>query len=191
MRLRVLCEDRKTENLVRRLCDAWGIGYREARISVAPSVRGAASAWVLAQYADHLAGFRAVANHQLELGLLVVVDGDSQGVVARKSTLEARAGGASGRRGAPRGKGERVAIWVPTWSVETWLLWLGGEHSVDEATSYKADDRVRSESVSRAAGEALAEFLRGRKPGLASLDDARVETARLPGAGRGCGIVRA
>lgn len=88
MRLRVLCEDRKTENLVRRLCDAWGVPSRDVRVSVAPSARGAASAWVNKNYSEVLA-FRAVASFQRELALLVVIDGDNVGVRGRVGQEEA------------------------------------------------------------------------------------------------------
>lgn len=182
MRLRVLCEDRKTENLVRRLCDAWGVPSRDVRVSVAPSARGAASAWVNKNYCSEVLAFRAVASFQRELALLVVIDGDNVGVRGRVRDLEEQLEVQVKRRRSvePRGADERIAVFVPTWSVETWLLWLSGARDVHEGQSYKHDPRVVDGSVGRDRGAALAAFLRNREQGLASMEAARAEAKRLP-----------
>lgn len=180
MRLRVLCEDRKTENLVRRLCDAWGLSSRDVWVSVAPSARGAASAWVIRNYSKQVTAFRAVSRFQRELGLLVVIDGDNVGVKERERELAKQLVAQEKEPLEPRGPDERLAIFVPTWSIETWLFWLSGDRHVDESRSYRNDARSASDHVSRDSGLALAAFLRGSELGLPSLEAARKEAKRLP-----------
>ena len=140
MRLRLLCEDTTTENLVHRLCDALGISWwRDVRVEVAPDARGAASGWVLARYAIKVEEYRASANAQPDLGLLVMIDGDNEGVVQRTHALESKLAQYETKRGRalPRATNERIALFVPTWSVETWLSWLEGDSQVVESRSYK------------------------------------------------------
>ena len=43
-----------------------------------------------------------------------------------------------------RGASEPIAIFVPTWSVETWLAHLCGTSEVDEATPMKDDGKARA-----------------------------------------------
>lgn len=57
-----------------------------------------------------------------------MIDGDSRGVRGRLSQLDqaCREGNVGVRR-----DGDNVAIFVPTWNIETWLAYLDGE-DVDE-----------------------------------------------------------
>jgi hypothetical protein len=174
MRIRLLCEDRRHESLVADFCEA--LGYQIVKRDIAPKARGAASGWVLANYAGAVRTLRALA-HQRELGLIAVVDGDNVGVARRLASLddELRSDGKS-RRPRPREPAEKIAVFVPTWSVETWLLWLAGHEEVVESRSFREDPRVRG---CVRPGRALAEFVRTERPGLASLEAARVEGGRL------------
>ena len=62
------------------------------------------------------------------VGLIVIIDGDDQGVDGRKRSLSR----ACADRGVtPPGDGDRVLVCVPTWNIETWLAFLQGE-TVDE-----------------------------------------------------------
>jgi hypothetical protein len=176
MRIRLLCEDRAQEGLADRFCAARGI--RIVKREVAPNGKGAASAWVLARYAKSAQAFRALANAQPSLGMLVLVDGDDRGVRDRMTTLARKLEGSPKGAGRPRGGSERIAVFVPTWSTETWVLWLAGHRDVDEVTKYKHDPRVSACSVG--SGAALDQFLRGEAPGLPSLMEARTEVRRLP-----------
>jgi hypothetical protein len=61
-------------------------------------------------------------------GLIVMRDGDAQGVDARIKELMA----ACQAQGVePRKDDDTVAIFIPTWNIETWLAYLGGT-DVDE-----------------------------------------------------------
>ncbi len=86
--------------------------------------------WVQQRYGEELKKLRAK-NYQENLGLLCINDGDATGVDGRKVEL-------NGRQNPARQPEEKVAIWVPTWSIETWLLSLLGHAGLDETQSYKA-----------------------------------------------------
>lgn len=79
-RLRFWCEDRNQEAFVRTLFKKlWGIDdRRRIYVNAAPEGKGAASQWVIAQYAQVRKELRA-SKHQTALGFLVVVDGDNVG----------------------------------------------------------------------------------------------------------------
>jgi hypothetical protein len=169
-RIVLLCEDRLHESLVRRFCDAHG--SRLERVFVAPKARGAASAWVLAQYPARVAEFRSRANAQPQLALLVMIDGDNVGLVERKRELDGRL------QDKPRRQEERILIWAPTWSVETWIRALRGE-PVDETKSYKGGDSLTFATASDGAAfhkATRAEFAST----LPSLADGVNESERLP-----------
>jgi len=81
------------------------------------------------------------ARHQVGLGFLVLVDGDNVGFKARLEKLKAD----------ERAPDDRIVLLAPTWSVETWVLWLDGE-PVKESESTKdrlppAEFRTRLKSA--------------------------------------------
>jgi hypothetical protein len=93
------------------------------------------------QYVREVKAHRSQANHQPNLALLVATDGDRFGVEKRKQSLDQALLDAGL---TARGPLERVAICVPTWSIETWLAWLcqcSHLDAVDEHTRYKNDPR--------------------------------------------------
>jgi hypothetical protein len=107
----------------------------------------------------------------------VIVDGDNKGLRQRKRDL----------CGDPdrREDNDRIAIWVPTWSVETWILWLCqeqvGNQEVDEARSYKGEiDPSSFNDKVRQAVEAWEPPRIDEATRLPSLDDGRRELERLP-----------
>ena len=109
-RFEVWCEDRAQEQFARELLTHLGAPRKKISFNVAPRGRGAASDWVLEQYRVVRHRARAVRNSQPHLGFLVVIDGDDAGCAKRKVQLDAK--------GGPRDKGDRIAQWVPTWSIE-------------------------------------------------------------------------
>lgn len=173
----VLCEDVEHERFFRRLCGELKF-LSHVRFVLAPPGQGAAEQWVRSRYPQEVRAYRRQANH-LTNGLLVAIDGDRAGVVGRKSQLdEALEGDGQGVRRTE----DRIAACVPTWSIETWLLWLCGVESVDERTPYKRDPgyqrRRETKEVSAArAVEAWLSFPVSAAP--ASLVDGRAEMERL------------
>jgi len=101
-----------------------------------------------------------------------MIDGDNQGVAKRKLALDDALRAANE---SPRGHDEPVVIFVPTWSVETWLLFPA--ENASESVSYR--DQLREPERSR-FDQAVGRLV---KPGLAelpSLLDASGELSRAP-----------
>ncbi len=179
----VLCEDAEQERFFRRLCgELRFLGH--VRFVLAPPGTGAAEQWVRGRYPREMQAYRRQANH-LTNGLLVAIDGDRLGVDARKSQLD-EALGADGQDA--RRPQDRVAVCVPTWSIETWLLWLCGVEPVDEHTPYKRDPSYqrRREAREVTPDRAVDGWFRPaqRPTAPASLTDGRVEIERLRAEGQ-------
>ncbi len=99
---------------------------RDLRVERAPSGRGSAEYFVRDRFPDELQLVRSKRGEQAYV--IVMVDGDADGVGKRKASL----GTACEERDvAPPGSRDHVLICVPTWNIETWLAYLGGE-GVDE-----------------------------------------------------------
>jgi hypothetical protein len=171
-RVVVLCEDAAQRDFAHSLCRRMGL--RVLRTLAAPSGHGAASAWVRRNYAAQVKALRAKV-HQTNLGLLVVIDGDDVGTAQRLAALDAELVGAT----AARRQGEAIALLVPTWSIETWLLWLCGQN-VNERATYKASAVLRSVAPTpRRAMEGWEPARSNEATQLPSLACARAELARL------------
>lgn len=176
-RVRILCEDRRTERFIRRLCQRFHV--RVEGILIAPSGKGAASAWIRSNYAAHVRKRRSK-SFQANLGLLVVVDGDNLGGTARLRELAEQLETAQIE---PRGPTESIAVFVPTWSVETWLAHLSGVAGVDESTAWKEHARTRAlwgdgATEANTVKIAVAAW-NGADPALPSLQDAYTEAPRV------------
>jgi hypothetical protein len=176
-RIRILCEDRRTERFLRRLCRRYDIHVLES--NVAPSGRGDASVWVKQHYPASVRLLRA-RNYQQNLSLLVAIDGDNKGVRARKDEL---ADELENSNMPPREEDEAVAIFVPTWSIETWLAFLCDRPGVTESQPLKEhaefrqlweDGKSEAATISRAV-----EAWRGAAAPLPALADAYVEAVRV------------
>lgn len=108
------------------------------------------------------------------LCLIAVRDGDSAGLASKKTDLDSL---------APRERAERIATPVPTWSIETWLLALLGDDTVDETASRKPDFERRY--LGRDEGQAIqnaAQSWRSRAdriPSVPSLADGKTEMKRI------------
>jgi hypothetical protein len=113
----LLAEDKHHESLALRLADKLGL-VGPISVSVAPGGVGAASAWVVRQYAKHVRNIIRKRPSE-RVALLVLIDGDNQGVVRRKLELDTALREAGEQ---PRAKDEPIVFLVPTWSIETWLI---------------------------------------------------------------------
>lgn len=146
---------------------------------VSPRGKGAASAWVLRNYAA-LVRKRRSKNFQANLGLLVVIDGDNVGVTARLEELDEQLDIAGLERRRPV---ESIAVFIPTWSVETWLAHLGGAEGVDESRALKDESRLRALWGDGAAEavtiKAAVAAWHGSMPPLPSLVAAYTEAPRV------------
>jgi hypothetical protein len=169
IRVRVWCEDSEHEAFARcLLADVFGIERRAIDVNKAPDGEGAASNWVVRRYQEEVLPTYRRARHQVGLGFLVLVDGDNVGFKARLEKLKAD----------ERAPDDRVVLLAPTWSVETWVLWLDGE-PVKEGESTK--DRLSpAEFRTRLKGAIARWKTPSQREELPSLANARIELKRLP-----------
>lgn len=174
----VLVEDRRTERFFRELLVELGFDKRKITFKPAPSGRGDAGDWVRAQHPDEVILLRRK-RHQ-RLFLLAVRDGDNDGVVTRKADLD----GALREKGLnARQEGERIVTPVPTWSIETWILALLGDATVDENESRKRDFERRYPG--KQEGQALQDAAQAwrnkadQTPSVPSLADSKTEMNRV------------
>lgn len=159
----LLCEDLQHEVFVRRFLKRVGL-VRSLRVQKCPG--GSAEQFVRTRYPVELAALR---KRHAKTALIVVIDGDSEGVQRRRNSLAAEclAVDIEDRTGA-----ESVVILVPTWNIETWLAYLAGE-SVDKTKGNYP--RLSKESDCQPQVEALASMCEHgelRKPAPASLQAA-------------------
>lgn len=173
----VLVEDKRQERFIRELLKHRGWDPRGFRFYVAPDGRGAAEAWVRKRYPGEVKVLRSK-SYQKNLCLVAMRDGDNVGVTGRKRELDDELVADGQNR---RGDTEPIATPVPTWSIETWLLFLQGERGLTEDTSYK----TAFPSTTKSEGQAIQEAA-GAWPGpeaadrlLPSLADGRDEIERL------------
>jgi len=182
----VLTEDKRSERFFRHLITCLGYDKRNFRFLTAPSGIGSAEAWVLKRYPEEVQVIRSK-NFQRSLCLIAVRDGDSEGVSLRKQQMDDALTEANK---TPRAENERIALPVPTWSIENWLLYLLKEPNVNEERQVHRQDLSWKQAFARLYGEsneAEAEALRGaarawsdvQSMDLPSLVDGRREIARL------------
>lgn len=175
----ILCEDRKQERFFRRLCQR--LGHRLIDVRVAPSGEGSAAQWVAQNYPAEVQAHRAKANF-ISRGLVVAIDGDAWGVEVRKQELDEALREAAMERRQGR---ERIALCVPTWSIETWLAFLCGQKGINEQTRYKRDIQYQAAEDAELISPRKAVEGWVKSPGsdeavvLPSLHDGRKELDRL------------
>jgi len=127
----LLCEDNQHEAFARRFLEKMGWSMRAIRIEKAPGGRGAGEQFVRERYPVELKAHRSRPVSQI---LMVMIDGDAEGTAARLRQLSQACRDASV---AERAQDERVAIFVPTWNIETWLAYLDGEPVAEEQAGYR------------------------------------------------------
>lgn len=119
-------------------------------------------------------GKQAQTKKYQRLWLVAAWDGDNVGWVKRKADLNSA---------CPRENDERIAILVPTWSIETWLLALLGDDSINESVSRKQEFEHRyPESERRRALRDAAKAWQVRAehvPSVPSLADGSTEMTRI------------
>ena len=172
----LLCEDTQHEAFVRRFLEEAGWSTRRLRVEKAPGGRGSAEQFVRVHFPRELGAYRrrrgAVAQ-----ALIVILDGDKKGAQRRHAELDEAC---RANRMDIRQLDERVLVLVPTWNIETWIAYLGGQ-TVDEARrDYPRLPRARE---CQPHIETLAAMCRDRtlrEPAPPSLESACAEYIRLP-----------
>lgn len=123
----VLCEDLQHAVFVRRFLKKAGWPTRRLREEIAPPGRGSGEQFVRERFPVELTAHRTNCS-RVAAALVVMIDGDNQGPRKRTDSL-AQACQSSGVE-TPR-PDERVAVFIPTWNIETWIAYLDGT-SVEE-----------------------------------------------------------
>ena len=139
VQLVLLCEDRQHETFARRFLEKAGWPTRRLRVEIAPPGRGSAERFVRRRFPTELKAYRSN-RHRVAEGLIVMLDGDNKGVKGRLDELieACQSGGIT-----PRQQDERVAVFIPTWRIETWLAYLSGSDVYESKSDYPRLDRPR------------------------------------------------
>jgi hypothetical protein len=164
VQLVLLCEDRQQEVFARRFLNAIGWETRSMRVEKAPAGRGAGEQFVRERFPRELKAHR---SRPVSQALVVMMDGDAEGPTARLNQL----GKACREAGiAERARDEPVAIFIPTWNIETWLAYLDGEIVEEGKPDYP---RLASERECQRHVDMLVHMCRAdklREPSPPSLD---------------------
>ena len=151
----LVCEDRQHEAFGRRFLREMGLVTNPYKVRVErPSLgRGSAGRFVREVYVQELEAGR---RSHVDRTLILLTDGDNVGVRGRMQQLAA----ACSRAGVQvRTDEDGVAVFVPTWNIETWLAYLDGEEVEEEFANYPKLQRPRD---CGAHVRGLAEMCRGR-----------------------------
>ena len=127
VQLVLLCEDQQQETFLRRFFTAMGWKGRQLTFKLSPLGKGSAEQFVRQEFPKEIAAYRRNRNRK-GCELVIMLDGDVAGADARLKALDEACRQASV---APRATDDHVAVFVPTWNIETWLAYLNGE-TVDE-----------------------------------------------------------
>ena len=127
-----MCEDQQHETFVRRFLTRMGLlTYPgQLRVERSPAGRGAADRFVRETYVTELDASRRA---HVATTLLILIDGDNVGVEGRLRELDR----ACQQKGLEtRSHQDRVAIFIPTWNIETWLAYLDGREVAEDVQNY-------------------------------------------------------
>lgn len=157
IQLVLLYEDNQQRAFMRRFFKK--MGWRPpVREESAPGGAGSAAQFVRERFVTELRGYRRRRGKIENCALAVMIDGDSEGVAGRLQSLDAACREAGL---APRTPDERVAVFAPTWNIETWLAYLNGDNVDEGRRNYP---RLARERECRAQVESLVAMC--RRPGL-------------------------
>lgn len=174
----VLCEDQRHEMFARRVLKRLGYSGRYD-IFFKISDSGSAEQFVREQFATVLRSVRQ-RRSKAESWMLTVIDADNRSCADRISQFDDEL---ASKGYDSRGADEQVAIWIPKWSVETWLLYLSSSDiasHVTEKTSYR--NTKKRFDFNKAAKEFLSQYFDKQvRPSylLGSLKLAYQETHRI------------
>ncbi len=171
IRIAIVVEDRMLERFVRESLLLLGYHRREIRVECAPSGEGSGKNWVSSRLVREVKALRVKADQQL--AVLAGTDVDELEILERERQLS----NALNEDGTgDRKPNERIAYWLPRWSIETWLKHLSGE-KVDEVTRYK--HQVKKPNYKGLAGVFIECYRNKADLELDSIGHSFGETARI------------
>ncbi len=150
VRFTILVEDRTLERFIRHCLLQLGAHPRELYVLPFPAGRGSGKQRIDLQYPREVQAYRR--KRFENIALVVGTDADEQTVQQRAQRLAdtLRATGCDERTDQ-----DRIAIWIPKWNIETWLLFLKGEE-VHEEVNYK--NQAGEVSIKTVAAEFVRRF---------------------------------
>lgn len=131
----ILCEDRQHEAFARRFLQRSGQSNRSIRVKMAPPGRGSAEQFVREHYPEEVQFYRS-RQHRVSQALIVLIDADGRNRfnelsrALRTDEID------------DRGTDERIAVFSPSSTIETWLAYLAGQ-DVNESDSYPGLQKQR------------------------------------------------
>lgn len=167
----LLCEDKQHQTFVYRFLIT--MGWKGHQIRIRSSRKGSAEQYVRDRFPTELVEQR---RSSVSRALMVMMDGDKGGIRARKNELDDVCNSA---KLMPRSTKERVAVFIPTWRIETWLAYLDGNTVNETKRDYPRLRRPRDcqSHVNTLVDMCLKNQL--RPPAPPSLADACREYRRL------------
>ncbi len=130
----LLCEDKQQQTFARLFLERMGWPGRKIRRLEVTQGEGSGAGDVVQRFPTELAAQR---RRHVHACLVVMIDGDTDGVVQRERLLHRSCTDAGVR---PPGATDNVVLCVPTRNIETWMKYLGGDE-VDESSDYKGEFR--------------------------------------------------
>jgi len=128
----LVCEDQQQETFVRRFLKETGLvdNWRKFRVERSFAGRGSAEQSVRQKYVTELEVGR---RSHVDCTLILVIDGDRYGVEGRLRQLDR----ACKEKGVGvRSSEDKIAIFIPTWNIETWLAYLDDEFVNESKKNY-------------------------------------------------------
>ena len=144
----VLAEDLRSARLVQQTLARSG-RYKNVRLKISPRADGSAEQWVRQQFPAELRDYRS-ARARRTGALVVHTDADGGTVDDRLNALHAACVECDT---AVVDADDLVALLIPKWSVETWVLWLSGDGLQSEEESVKLRCKRCDARLSRAADQ--------------------------------------
>ncbi len=124
-----LCEDQQQSVFLYRFFKSMGWDSRKLKFELSPLGKGSAEQFVRERFPVELESYRQRRSY-INCKLVVMIDGDNHGPDARLRGLQIACQQVSVE---PRKNDDQVAVFVPTWCIETWFAYLDGI-TVDETT---------------------------------------------------------
>ena len=175
IRIVIIVEDSMLDRFCRTALDKLGYHPREIRVEMAPAGKGSGKQWVDNRLAVEVSTIRIKSDQKL--AVLVGSDVDE---LEHRDRVRRLTDALKAAQLEPRGTDERIAWWLPKWSVETWLLYFAGEE-VDEDTRYKR--KVKNPDFKNIAHAFIAQYRESQvektTETLPALREAHCETNRI------------
>ena len=138
-RIVLLCEDEQHSVFASRLFKTMGWTNRQMRVEKASHGKGSAEQFVRERFPFELEAYRRN-RARVSCVLAVMMDGDNRGVSGRRQGLDNACRNAGI---VPPVREDRVAVFVPTWNIETWLSYLDGEKVTEQFSGDPRLERAR------------------------------------------------